>query len=82
VLELRQWELYEEYIGLGAMALALFGGVLMTMGAIIYAIKKPNPWPGMFEYHELLHVLMILGIYCFEYCAEQIVSTYTLKHSS
>ncbi len=35
------------------------GGVLYTTGAVIYALGKPNPWPGTFGYHEVFHALVI-----------------------
>ena len=31
------------------------------MGAVIYAIKKPNPFPGVFGFHEIFHFLVITG---------------------
>lgn len=35
------------------------GGVLYTVGAVIYASGKPNPSPATFGYHEIFHVLVI-----------------------
>jgi hemolysin III len=35
------------------------GGVLYMIGAIFYARQRPNPWPGVFGYHELFHALVI-----------------------
>ncbi len=43
---------------LGAAGLAL-GGLLYTAGAIIYASGRPNPFPGIFGYHEVFHALVI-----------------------
>ena len=45
----------------GAMAVALLatGGVLYTVGAVIYARRRPDPSPGVFGYHEVFHVLVI-----------------------
>jgi hemolysin III len=45
----------------GAMAVALLatGGVLYTIGAIIYARRRPDPAPRVFGYHEIFHVLVI-----------------------
>lgn len=37
------------------------GGLLYTIGAIIYAFKKPDPFPGIFGFHEIWHVFVILG---------------------
>jgi hemolysin III len=35
------------------------GGVLYSVGALIYALKRPNPWPRVFGYHELFHLLVL-----------------------
>lgn len=37
------------------------GGISYTVGAIIYAIKKPNPMPGFFGFHEIFHIFIIGG---------------------
>ena len=46
-------------IGILGMTLVALGGVLYTMGAVVYAIKRPDPVPAVFGYHELFHVLVI-----------------------
>jgi len=43
-------------------ALLLLGGVFHTAGAVAYGAKKPNLRPGVFEYHEMFHALMITGV--------------------
>ena len=35
------------------------GGVLYTIGAVVYARKKPDPVPHVFGYHEVFHVFVI-----------------------
>jgi len=37
------------------------GGILYTLGAILYATKWPNPWPGRFGFHEIWHLFVIAG---------------------
>ena len=37
------------------------GGVAYSAGAVIYALKKPNPFPGTFGFHEIFHLLVIVG---------------------
>ena len=37
------------------VALLVLGGVLYNVGAILYAIRWPNPWPHTFGYHEFFH---------------------------
>lgn len=46
------------------MVLVCVGGVLYTGGAVIYALKKPNPWPGHFGFHEIFHLCTVLAFLC------------------
>ena len=39
----------------------LSGGVVYILGALIYALKKPDPFPLIFGYHEIFHLLVITG---------------------
>jgi hemolysin III len=41
--------------------LLVIGGVTYTLGAMIYAFKWPDPFPSIFGYHEVFHVLVVLG---------------------
>jgi hemolysin III len=43
--------------------LLLGGGVAYTGGGIIYALKKPNPVPGFFGFHEIFHLLILVGAF-------------------
>jgi hemolysin III len=43
------------------LTLLIGGGVVYTVGAITYALKKPNFRPLVFGYHEVFHVLVIIG---------------------
>ena len=47
--------------GVGLIAL---GGVLYTVGAVIYALKRPNPLPRTFGFHELFHLFILAGSIC------------------
>ena len=49
--------------GLGAAGVAVVaaGGLLYTVGAVVYALKRPDPWPPVFGYHEIFHVLVIVA---------------------
>jgi hemolysin III len=47
--------------GLGAGALIAFGGVLYTIGAVVYARQRPDPRPEVFGYHEIFHLLVIIA---------------------
>jgi hemolysin III len=46
-------------LGPWGMALIAGGGVLYTAGAIVYALRRPDPAPAVFGYHEIFHVLVI-----------------------
>jgi hemolysin III len=46
-------------LGAAGMALIAGGGVLYTAGAIVYALRRPDPAPAVFGYHEIFHVLVI-----------------------
>ena len=39
----------------------VIGGLLYTGGAIVYALKRPNPWPATFGYHEVFHALTVVA---------------------
>jgi len=40
------------------------GGVLYSLGALVYALKTPDPWPTAFGYHEIFHALVIAAAIC------------------
>lgn len=46
------------------MTLILVGGLCYTVGAVFYALKRPNPVPGVFGFHELFHSLTLLAFLC------------------
>jgi hemolysin III len=41
------------------LALLLAGGVLYTVGAVVLARNRPNPWPATFGYHEVWHTFVV-----------------------
>jgi hemolysin III len=47
-----------------AVALLAVGGLAYTLGAIVYARRRPNPAPAVFGYHELFHALTIVAVAC------------------
>jgi hemolysin III len=46
-------------IGIGGMMLLGLGGILYTLGAVVYAVQRPDPVPAVFGYHEVFHTLVI-----------------------
>jgi hemolysin III len=51
-------------IGLGGSLLVLAGGLFYTVGALIYALGRPDPHPAVFGFHEVFHVLVIAAVAC------------------
>jgi hemolysin III len=50
--------------GWAAVALLLAGGVFYSLGAIVYARRRPDPVPTVFGYHELFHAFTLAAIAC------------------
>jgi hemolysin III len=46
-------------VGWTPTALLLLGGVLYSAGALVYALRRPDPAPTVFGYHEVFHALVI-----------------------
>jgi hemolysin III len=46
-------------LGGAGVGLLMGGGVLYTLGAIVYATRRPNPFPRVFGYHEIFHALVV-----------------------
>jgi hemolysin III len=51
-------------IGGGAIALLLAGGAAYTLGAVVYALRRPDPFPRVFGYHEVFHALVVFAAAC------------------
>ena len=47
-----------------AIGWLLAGGLVYTVGAVIYALDRPHLWPGKFTAHDLWHVLVLAGSAC------------------
>lgn len=47
-------------LGTGGIVLLVLGGVIYTFGAVLYALKKPNPCAA-FGFHEIFHIFVMLG---------------------
>jgi hemolysin III len=47
-----------------AAALLIIGGLAYTVGALVYARRRPDPIPAVFGYHELFHALTIVAVAC------------------
>jgi len=48
-------------VGLVAVSVLALAGAMFIAGALIYALERPNPVPNVFGYHEVFHVLVVVG---------------------
>ena len=53
-------EIVQEF-AFAPLAMLALGGVLYTLGGAVYAARRPDPWPRVFGYHEVFHLLVIAG---------------------
>ena len=47
-----------------SMILVFVGGAFYTAGAVVYGLKRPNPWPRHFGFHEIFHACTLLAFLC------------------
>jgi hemolysin III len=47
-----------------SLLLVLAGGTCYTIGAVVYATRRPDPAPAVFGYHEVFHALVIIACGC------------------
>jgi hemolysin III len=52
------------HAGVAALVLLLVGGTLYTVGGVMYALRRPDPWPTTFGYHEFFHAATVLAAIC------------------
>lgn len=50
--------------GPAALVLLVVGGALYSLGALVYALKWPDPWPSTFGFHEFFHAATVLAAIC------------------
>ena len=48
-------------VGGHALALLGLGGLIYIVGAIVYALQRPDPVPAVFGYHEVFHALVVIA---------------------
>lgn len=65
-----------QYGGVAVLVLVATGGILYSIGAVVYALKRPNLSPRWFGFHELFHAFTIAAFVC-HYIA---ISIATYKH--
>ncbi|MEW2429824.1 hemolysin III family protein [Micromonospora sp. NPDC047644] len=50
--------------GVAALVLLIVGGAIYSVGAVFYALRRPNPWPTVFGHHEFFHACTLLAALC------------------
>jgi hemolysin III len=63
--------------GSGVIILIAVGGLLYTLGGLVYGLKRPNPSPEWFGFHEVFHTFTILAFICHYVAAS--IATYQLR---
>lgn len=60
------WYLPDFYAASGGLVVTfiVLGGVFYTLGAVVYAIKRPNFFPYSFGFHEIFHVCTVIAWAC------------------
>ena len=53
-----------DQVGIAGSLLVLAGGIAYTAGAVVYALRRPDPSPAVFGYHEVFHALVIVAVAC------------------
>jgi hemolysin III len=58
--------------GPASTGLVLGGGVFYSIGALVYVLRRPDPIPTIFGYHEIFHAFVI-GAVCLQYAAVALI---------
>ena len=56
-----RWQEVERGIPGAALALVVLGGLTYTAGAVVYALRRPDPFPRVFGFHEIWHLFVLGG---------------------
>ena len=64
-------------VGTTVLALVITGGALYTLGGIVYGLKRPDPFPAWFGFHEVFHTLVVAA-FAVHYVGVS-VATYSLR---
>jgi hemolysin III len=52
---------FARYAGTSVVVLLALGGLLYTLGGIVYGLRRPNPFPRWFGFHEVFHTLTVIA---------------------
>jgi hemolysin III len=49
------------YLGVIGFVLMMAGGLVYTLGAVVYARRRPDPWPSVYGFHEVFHSCVVVA---------------------
>ena len=52
------------HAGIAAFVLIVIGGLIYTAGGIVYGLRRPDPWPTVFGFHEVFHLCTVVAATC------------------
>lgn len=52
------------HAGVAALVLLIVGGAFYSIGAVMYGLRWPDPWPTTFGFHEFFHAATVLAAIC------------------
>ncbi len=50
--------------GMTALILLAVGGIVYSVGAVLFALRRPDPWPAVFGHHEVFHACTLVAALC------------------
>jgi hemolysin III len=53
-----------DHVGGVGLLLLVLGGVFYSVGGIVYALRRPDPLPRIFGFHEVFHALVVAAVAC------------------
>jgi hemolysin III len=68
---------FAHYAVTGVVVLLALGGLLYTIGGVVYGLRRPNPLPRWFGYHEVFHLLTVVAFAA--HYAGVSIATYSLR---
>lgn len=64
-----------QHLSMTQMGLIVAGGVLYTVGVCILGVKRPDPFPRVFGYHEIWHVMVVAAAICHFIVIQSVITT-------
>jgi len=64
-----------QHLSVAQMALIVSGGVIYTVGVCVLGTKRPDPFPRVFGYHEIWHVMVVAAAVCHFIVIQSVIST-------